>query len=1036
MSASNAPDTKPFQPFSASPSSNSGWLPVLIFNAKAITAAAEALPFPYVKGVFGMAVFLLETVEKVQKNRDDMKELCADTVDIITVIRDRISFHRDTAALQFKAQCEGLEGVLKDVVEVVQQRQMKPRGFSARFKDIVKSSSLSDEISKFRERIREVRSNFMLMTTIDTNFGVQKVFTFISPDMLVPQVTEPINSCPSPTRVFQGRQTILHELHQYFTENGGKQNIFVLHGLGGAGKTQIALKFIEQSTSNFTDIFFIDTSTTETIDAGLKRIATTKSVGDSSEDALQWLRSKADQWLLFFDNADNPKINLNDYLPQCSHGNILITSRNPGLCVYAGAHSPVADMEETDAVNLLLKSAAQDSTAHMKETAAQIVKILHYLPLAIIQAGAFISKSGNLSGYLALYAQNRAQLLTQSPTQAHDNYAWTVYTTWQISFDQLKEQAKTLLQLCSFLHNYGISENIFKNATNYTLQPAGPSKEELEAPLKVLSHFLGPSGDWDPFCFTDAIIELRSYSLINFNVHQNMFSIHPLVHDWTRSTLCDKGFHHCMIAIAGMSLARLSEQDMELASLWMLPHIDFLMRDNPKIIPDFRHEFGKVYVLAAKPGKAQELELEVLEKRRNILGNEHLDTLEAMYWLAWIYRDQGKLIEAEELERIVLKKRKEILGDNHPDTLKIMANLAATYYYLGKLKEAEELQVVVLEKRRHILGDEHQVTLTTVGDVASTYRARGKWQEAAVLELSVLEKRRHVLGDDHQDTLRAMGNLAVTYRCLGKLKDAEELQTAVLQKRRVILGDNHPDTFRTMGNLAQIYLNLGQLKEAEELELIVLKKRRSILGDNHHDTLNSMGNLAHIYTTLGKLKDAEMLTVELLEKRRKIQGDNHESTLLTMGNLAVTYTKLGYLQKAEELQLEVLEKYRRAVGDDNLSTLLAMGNLATTYNKLGRLKEAEELEVVVLKQWQNILGNNHPSTLRTMSNLGSTLNKLERWHEAEELLVEALKKQTNLHSEKHPFTCDTMQRLVVTYTKLGKLQEVEDLNTALKRSQA
>jgi hypothetical protein len=103
----------------------SSWLSTLIFNAKAITAVGEALPFPYVRGVFGTAVFMLEAVEvcvklfgrkcglscsqKVQNNQDELKELCTDTVDIITVVRDRISSHRDTAALQFKVQCEELD---------------------------------------------------------------------------------------------------------------------------------------------------------------------------------------------------------------------------------------------------------------------------------------------------------------------------------------------------------------------------------------------------------------------------------------------------------------------------------------------------------------------------------------------------------------------------------------------------------------------------------------------------------------------------------------------------------------------------------------------------------------------------------------------------------------------------------------------------------------------------------------------------------------------------------------------------------------
>ncbi|KAJ7741612.1 hypothetical protein B0H14DRAFT_3608422, partial [Mycena olivaceomarginata] len=167
-------------------------------------------------------------------------------------------------------------------------------------------------------------------------------------------------------------------------------------------------------------------------------------------------------WLLFFDNADDPSIDLNSYFPLCHHGNILITSRNPGLRVYAGAHCLVSDMEESESAELLLKTAAEEDTPQNKMIALKIVKELFYLPLAIIQAGAFISKSGALNSYLALYATNRARLLSEKPVQSHDNYVLTVYTTWRISFARLTPPAVTLLQLCSFLHYKGISEKIFQ----------------------------------------------------------------------------------------------------------------------------------------------------------------------------------------------------------------------------------------------------------------------------------------------------------------------------------------------------------------------------------------------------------------------------------------------------------------------------------------------------------------------------------------------------------------------------------------------
>jgi hypothetical protein len=98
-------------------------------------------------------------------------------------------------------------------------------------------------------------------------------------------------------------------------------------------------------------------------------------IGDTSRDALKWLETKQDPWLLVFDNADDPGINLNGFIPQCDHGNILITSRNPGLCVYAGADSLVSDMEESDAVVLLLKCALQDMSPANQQTATKIVKV-------------------------------------------------------------------------------------------------------------------------------------------------------------------------------------------------------------------------------------------------------------------------------------------------------------------------------------------------------------------------------------------------------------------------------------------------------------------------------------------------------------------------------------------------------------------------------------------------------------------------------------------------------------------------------------
>ncbi|KAJ6503146.1 hypothetical protein DFH09DRAFT_1289496 [Mycena vulgaris] len=1007
----------------SSSQSKSDWLAASLTTAKLIAAGAECIPFPYVKGVFGTVVVILETVEKVKRNRDDLKELCGNIVEIIKIIQDQLVAHGDTGALKFKGLCEDLASVLEGVLQSIKQLPTESRGLSGRFKEVMKLGSTADKIAGYRMRIQELRSNFVLMAAIDTNLQVHKAFsTGRLPDLSTAPAIQTITKCPPPSRIFHGRQNILDKMHQFFEQDLGKQHIYLLHGLGGAGKTQIGLKFIEELSAHFSDIFLIDTSTTETIDTGLKDIAGTQNAGSTAQDGLNWLCSKPAEWLLFFDNADDPNINLNNYFPRCKHGNILITSRNPRLRVYAGSDSLVSNMEEMDAVELLLKSAAQPLTPGNKEIATEIVQTLYYFPLAIIQAGAFISKSGALSSYLQIYAQNQARLLSEQPDQSHDNYAQTVYTTWQISFKQLSMPAATLLQLCSFLHHTGISEDIFSRASAYQFSSDGPSYGKLQEPLKFLSQFYGPTGIWDPLQFMDVMNEITAYSLANFDPDGKLYSIHPLVHNWSRSTLADQGqqYHDWMVAIVGMSISGILNQDMQLPSLKLLPHVDSLLRGNTNIRPDFRNDYGRLYYFAERLKDAEQLYLAVFEQSRSVLGEDHSATLSAMGGLAATYTKLGKSQEAEELGVGVLEKRRKYLGEDYPDTLHAMGNLASSYHKLGKLQEAEELEVVVLEKLRKILGEDHLETLRAMGNLASTYHRLGKLQETEEVEVVVLEKRRKILGEDHLETLRAMGNLALAYGQLGKFEEAEELGVVVLAKQRKILGEDHLDTLRAMVNLASTYHMLGKLQEAEEVEIVVLEKRRKILGEDHPDTLRAMGNLASTYHRLGKLQEAEELAVVVLEKQRKILGEDHPETLRAMGNLATTYHTLGKLQEAEELEVVVLEKRRKILGVDHPDTLFSMGNLALAYGQLGKFEEAEELGVVVLAKQRKILGEDHPEILHTMETLAATCYRLNKFKEAEQLYIELLDRQTALLGADHPDTLGTANNLSITRRAMSK----------------
>ncbi|KAF8177900.1 hypothetical protein K438DRAFT_1605615 [Mycena galopus ATCC 62051] len=621
------------------------------------------------------------------------------------------------------------------------------------------------------------------------------------PSPAVVQASQVLNHCPPPSKNFQGRQAILNEMHQFFAENTGVEHVYVLYGLGGAGKTQIALKVIEDSTRynifdtiefRFTDRILVDASSTERIETGLKNIATAKGSGESWQDGLRWLLGKHEPWLLFFDNADDPQVDLNSFVPRCNHGNIIITSRNQGLKGY-GAHTLVSDMEEPDAVTLLLKSAHHMISPTNNQLAAELE--LCYLPLAIVQAGAFILQSEDLSGYLALFKKDCVNLLSEKSAQSYDGYCLSVFTTWQISFKKLSQPAAIFLQLCSFLHWDRISEDIFSRASEYSFPSWGPSKEDLQQVLEFLSYFVGPSGEWNTFDFVKVTNEIKAYSLINFNAEQKSFSIHPLVHEWSQTTLADlNSTHLCMIHILGMSIVGIPTEDRPLASLRLVSHVDSLMQAVPEEISRFGLQYADIYYYAGRSTEATKLEINALEKSREILGDDHPNTLTAMNNLANTYCSLGQFKDAEQMQLVVLEKRRKILSDKHPDTLTAMSNLADIFHSLGRFEDAEQLQLVVLEKRRKILSDDHPDVLTAMNNLANTYHSLGRFEDAEQLQLVALEKKRKILGDEHPDTLTTMNNLAGTYHSLGRFEDAEKLQLVVLEKRRKISSDEHPDT--------------------------------------------------------------------------------------------------------------------------------------------------------------------------------------------------------------------------------------------------
>ncbi|KAJ7811658.1 acyl transferase/acyl hydrolase/lysophospholipase [Mycena leptocephala] len=620
--------------------------------------------------------------------------------------------------------------------------------------------------------------------------------------------------CPPPSRIFQGRQDILAKMDEYFSKDVGERHIYVLHGLGGSGKTEIALKFLDMISRHqaprFTKQFFINASSLQTLDTALKNIAIAHKIGTSSEDGLL-------------------------------------------------SHSRVGDMNETDAIDLLLLSAVQEKTIESTQSASEIVKELSFLPLAIIQAGAYIFKFDCLHRYLSIYSQNRAKLLSQHSAQSHDDYRWTVYTTWQISFEQLSKAAAS------------IPETIFEQASESPIYGDEQEAETLQEARKFLQNFL------------------------------------------CRHTLDDEPIaRECMTDIMGMSI-NLTE-DTYLFRIGLMSHMDSLIHNQTSIKfreaeslrvivlekqkqllgadhPDTLLAMANLATTYHKLGRYQEaepLDSIVLEKQKQLLGADHPDTL--WLWQIWLPHTVNLEDTQRQSHLKAVAGEAEAAARCRPSTHTVgYGKFGCTYHQLGSTKRQSHLKAVCWRS----------------GSSAC-------YQEAEPLESSVLEKRRQLLGADHPDTLRAMANLAVTYHELGRYQEAEPLESIALEKRKQLLGADHPDTLLAMANLAATYHKLGRSQEAEPLQDIVLEKQKQLLGADHPRTLSAMAHLAATYHKLGRYKEAESLESIVLEKRREVLGPDHPGTLRAMRNLAATSRKLGRSQEAEYLRAQ----HDKLVGND------------------------------------------------------------------------------------------------------------------------
>ena len=524
--------------------------------------------------------------------------------------------------------------------------------------------------------------------------------------------------------------------------------------------------------------------------------------------------------------------------------------------------------------------------------------------------------------------------MTDATFTGASKYNKTVYGTWDLSFKEIEKRASghstsedaqaaqaaiLILQICAFYHHTSISKDIFRSAAEEAIKRDVNSDrfKKLPQAITLLDYTLlglDNDGHWDEFVFGQGISVLLSFSLMKREQSLKTFSVHPLVHYWSRERMLKSDQQKMYLMGSTILSCAISwdfeTQDYKLRRL-IFPHIkaNKLYEKQIGVVKQYYDDewnnFALVLLENGNWNSAELLQIQVMEMRKKILGAEHPDTLSSMANLASIYWKQGRWNEAEQLNIQVMDMLTKLFGAEHPHTLSSMVNLASTYWNQGRWNEAEKLQIQVLDMRKKLFGTKHPDTLSSMAKLACTYRTQGRWNEAEQLEIQVMDMSKKLLGAEHPHTLSSMVNLACTYRTQGRWNEAEQVELQVMGISKKILGAEHPDTLRSMANLACTYSNQGRWNEAEQLEIQVMDMSKKILGAEHPDTLRNMANLACTYSNQGRWNEAEQLEIQVMDISKKILGAKHPDTLRNMENLACTYSNQGKGNEAEQLNVEI-----------------------------------------------------------------------------------------------------------------------------------